>query len=640
MAVVAVAVESPLPHLDRTFDYGVTAEQAESAQVGVRVRVRLAGTQYDGFVLERRDGPVDPGLSGLERVLSPVVVLPRELARLCRAVADHYAGSLSDVLRLAVPRRHSGVPAELPSGPLDPSPAPLDWSSWGDAPVSGFLESLQAGNRPRAAWLATPGRPFAPALATLVAALSRAGLSAIVVLPDRRDVDRVLTSLAGESGVVTLGGELGPAERYRNHIAACSGQARIVIGTRSAVFAPLPAPDLLLIWDDTDENHVEQRAPYYRARDVLAIRSHLQSSAFVVGGYSCSAQAAQWLASGYLRPLQASAQRTRSDRPAVGSTHDVQHTVADSVTRIPRVAVETLNRALESGPVLVQVGRRGYVPLVACENCRALARCATCDSPLQMTPVLGCPTCGPVPLWACPSCGESRTRSVAVGAKRTAEDLGRLIPSTPVVVSTADHPVSQLPAGRRIVVATAGLEPDVPGGYAAAFLPDAGADLQRSGVRAREETVRRWFSLGGLLRPAAPLLLAAPTQEPSYSALLRWAPRWIAERELAEREELCLPPAYRTVTVEAQASEIEELLEQVGPLAPRVLGPIDVSEPGEQVTQTPEGLFPDHRDRHRTRVVLAVRPRQDELIALVREQVRLHAARRDSPMRVVVDALE
>ena len=48
VAVVAVAVESPLPHLDRTFDYGVTAEQAESAQVGVRVRVRLAGTQYDG----------------------------------------------------------------------------------------------------------------------------------------------------------------------------------------------------------------------------------------------------------------------------------------------------------------------------------------------------------------------------------------------------------------------------------------------------------------------------------------------------------------------------------------------------------------------------------------------------------------
>ena len=108
LPVARVAVDNPLPHLDRPFDYLVPAAMQDSAGPGVRVRVRFAGKLVDGFVLERVAHSDHTGkLTPLERVVSPEQVLTPEVAELARAVADRYAGTLADVLRLAVPPRHA-----------------------------------------------------------------------------------------------------------------------------------------------------------------------------------------------------------------------------------------------------------------------------------------------------------------------------------------------------------------------------------------------------------------------------------------------------------------------------------------------------------------------------------------------------
>ena len=110
--VARVAVDIPLAHLDRPFDYLVPERAATAAVPGCRVRVRFAGQLADGFVLDRADRSDHPGrLSYLERVVSPEPVLTPEIAGLARAVADRYAGTLADVLRLAVPPRHGGTEA-------------------------------------------------------------------------------------------------------------------------------------------------------------------------------------------------------------------------------------------------------------------------------------------------------------------------------------------------------------------------------------------------------------------------------------------------------------------------------------------------------------------------------------------------
>src|SRR6478752_7001527 len=157
--VALVAVEVGLPHLDRPFEYSVPASLAETAKAGVRVRVRFAGQDVDGFVLERRAEAEHEGrLAPLRRVVSPEPVLTPALLALGRAVAERYAGTLGDVLRLAIPPRHAtaekNLRGEAPEPPPMPEPGP--WAGYPAGPS--FLRRLASGQAPAASWLALPGQ--------------------------------------------------------------------------------------------------------------------------------------------------------------------------------------------------------------------------------------------------------------------------------------------------------------------------------------------------------------------------------------------------------------------------------------------------------------------------------------------------
>ena len=164
LPVARVAVDVSLAHLDRPFDYLVPDQFAATAVPGCRVRVRFAGKLTDGYLLERAAGSGHPGrLAFLDRVVSPEPVLTAEVAELARAVADHYAGTLADVLRLAVPPRHAAAESQPPGQPAQivghgvgyaaPDPGP-----WAHYPAgAAFLAAIAAGRAPRAAWSALPG---------------------------------------------------------------------------------------------------------------------------------------------------------------------------------------------------------------------------------------------------------------------------------------------------------------------------------------------------------------------------------------------------------------------------------------------------------------------------------------------------
>ena len=132
LPVASVLVMLGLSHLDRLFDYEVGADQEADAVPGARVRVRFAGRLVDGFVVGRMASTDHPGKLGrLDRVVSPEPVLTPEIAALCRAVADRYAGTLTDVVRLAVPPRHARTEAALPTEvPQHPAPPALDETAW------------------------------------------------------------------------------------------------------------------------------------------------------------------------------------------------------------------------------------------------------------------------------------------------------------------------------------------------------------------------------------------------------------------------------------------------------------------------------------------------------------------------------
>jgi primosomal protein N' (replication factor Y) len=626
-SVAKVAVDVPLPHLDRPFDYRVPVQLDETAVVGARVRVRFAGRMVDGFVLDRADTSDHDGRLGwLDKVVSPEPVLSRELAELCRTVADRYAGTFADVVRLAVPPRHARVeqetapgrpdaehpapaahpaPAEHPAPAAHPTPAehPDDpgWSAYPRG--SAFLDALARRQGAHAVWQALPGEDWARRLAEAARAAIDAGHGAVIVVPDRRDLDRLHTAcveVLGEHEVAALAADLGPAERYRRWLAVARGHRRLAIGTRAAAFAPVHDPGLLAIWDDGDDSHAEPRAPYPHARDVLLARAHATGTALLVAGTTRTAEAEVLVRTRWAHAVVAERATVRVRAPRVTSIGEDDHQLLRDPTaraaRVPGVAFEAARQALAAHrPVLVQVPRRGYLPAVACARCREPARCRHCHGPLgipagtQDTPSPPtCRWCGrPDTNYRCPACASPMLRATVVGSGRTSEELGRAFPQVMVRSSGGGAPVlDTVPTGPALVVATPGAEPVADGGYGAALLLDGAALLARPELRAAEETVRRWFAAASLVRPGPDggrVVVVAESSVAAVQALVRWDPAGHAGAELDARTELGLPPAVRMAALDGEPAALRGLLDVLhlprtadGEPEAEVLGPVEL----------------------------------------------------------------
>jgi primosomal protein N' (replication factor Y) (superfamily II helicase) len=674
LPVARVVVDKGLSHLDRYFDYSVPVKLDEAAQPGVRVRVRFGGhvvkgqgrreggSLIDGYIVERRaDSDFSGPLSPLSQVLSPEPVLTPELLRLCRAVADRYAGPLADVLQLAIPPKHNRAEAE-PSPAALPPPAPPEPGGWARYPQGPeFLAALAAGRSPRAVWTALPGGGAVPGpaegwpleLARAVAATLASGRGALVLLPEGRAVaraDAALLELLGSGHHVALTAGLGPEERYRRWLAVSRGSVRAVVGTRAAMFAPVAALGLVAVWDDGDSGYSDQHVPFPHARDVLLLRAAETGAAALIGGFAVSTESAQLLRAGWAAALAGEREQVRRCAPLIRTVGD-QELAADGAAhtaRLPTLAWRTAREALTWGPVLVQVPRRGYVPRLACARCRTRAGCGQCAGPLEARDadgLLHCAWCGrPEERWRCRECGSTRLRAQVVGAGRTAEELGRAFPSVPVRTSGRDGVLAGVPDAPALVVSTPGAEPVAEGGYAAALLLDAWALLNRPDLRAGEEALRRWLGAAALVRPQEQggrvVVVAEPTLRP-VQALVRWDPAGFAATELGERAELGFPPVSRMASLTGSPAAVADLLALVRlPPGADVLGPVELPPDGS--ARGAPGGGPVAGGEPLERVLLRVAPGQGAALATaVKSAYAARMARKQTdPVRIRIDPLD
>ena len=589
LPVARVVVDSPLAHLDRPFDYLVPTTLDADVVPGCRVRVRFSGRLTDAFVVDRVEASDHEGaLAFLSKVVSAEPVLSPAVVGLCRAVADRWAGALSDVLRLAVPPRHARAEAQPSTSSHDPLPPVTDdaWTSWPQG--ASYIGSLAAGEHPRACWAALPAHDPASAVAEAVLAALHAGRGSIVCVPDVRDTarwDETFTSVLGEGRHVVLTGAEKPAERYRSFLAVARGAVRVVLGTRGAAFAPVADLGLVVIFDDGDDLFAEPRAPYPHTREILLTRATREDAAVLVGGHARTAEAQSLVESGWCSDLVAEPVTRRRRWPTLEVTDGAVDGGAPA--RLPHAVFRAI-RATD-GPVLVQVPRRGYRTSLACQRCRAPARCEVCSGPLVQSgsgDAVACRWCANQPApWACPTCGGNALRAPSLGHVRTAEEYAKAFPDHQVVTSGGDAVLDTVEPGQVIVLATPGAEPRTREGYALVVLMDTWLMLSRDDVRVVEESHRRWFNALALARETASAV--AVGDPATLQALVRADPIGLASRELALRAETHLPPIGRLATVDGPSDVVEPLAAREWTPNTEVLGPVPTDDGERLVLRAP-----------------------------------------------------
>lgn len=602
-AVARVLVDSPLPQLDRLFDYAIPAALAGHVGPGMRVRVplRSAGRVADGFVIEIGEpGGFTGALSELEALVSDVPVLTAEVWHLARAVADRSAGSASDVIRLAVPKRQvriekAWVAARDASGTGDAPPtgdgAAVSSHAFTVPPSSarvvgaiGAHSRLAVAAVPRVVELAGDGGgwvgEWATMLADAAAAAIATGGSAILCVPDYRDQHQLIAALervARPGQVVQLDARRSGPDRYRAFLSCLGDEPRIIVGNRSVVYAPARRLALLAMWDDGDPLHAEPLAPYAHARDVALLRQRQQGCALWFAGHTRSTEVQRLVELGFLGEL-------RPERPYAPRVLPTAQQVAQdshaAIARIPTSAWNAARAALESGPVLVQVARPGYAPRLACTDCGSSARCLRCDGPLATRSagaVPSCTWCGALPVrWSCSSCGGERMRTAGQGATRTAEDLGRAFPGVRVIISDGERTLLEVGSDPALVVATRGAEPVAAGGYRAVLLLDGERMLARESLRVGEDCLRWWCNASALAAVGAPVVLVG-VGGALAAALVGWHPHSYASAELADRRRLRFPPAVRVATVTGDPAPVDAALAAIADIeGVDVLGPVEV----------------------------------------------------------------
>ena len=619
--VARVLLDSALPQLDHLFDYAVPSELAEGLRVGQRVRVPFRSRERKSFgyvvgFAERSDFGGE--LSPIADIVGPVPVLSPEVWRLARAVADRAGGSAGDILRLAIPARQvrvekqhlaadtqaeradgggeEAVSEEVPvaAQPIAPVPAGAT-AAEGSEPEAAVAEALNAGARLALGASHGPYRlrtgewvgGWAAQLARVAIEVHRRGRSAVIIAPDYRDLDQLRDALEalGHEGVVRVDSRQSNAERYASFLRALDPEPRIVLGNRSAVYAPAHELGAILLWDDGDPVLAEPLAPYVHARDAALVRAEQSGAGIFFASHARSAEVQRLVDLGYVRAQENPPRRSRIVHADASMAPDA------FAGRVPEFAARTIRDGLRRGPVLVQVATPGYAPVAVCSGCGDLARCATCSGPIGFRTVgrASCRWCGEYATdWRCGTCDGRKLEERGMGSGRTVEQFERQFQGARVILSDGEHPRERVDARPALVVATRGAEPLAAGGYAAVVLLDAERLLSLETLRAGEDCLRWWENAAALTAPDGICLMASGGGPVVQAFVTGRTESWLRS-ELRDRQALRYPPAVRVASVSGGPDEVERALAQLRGLeGVDHLGPTGIPAGGPG--KTPHGL--------------------------------------------------
>ena len=555
--IARVLVDTGVFHLDQEFDFLVPEELSEIATPGVSVRVPFNGRKCDGFIVGRANSSAHVGrMQYVDKVNYETPLLTSSVLNLSRAVARKYASNIMDVLRFAIPVAINSIKEVSPDYS---DQKPINQELIQHYPHT-YFDSLKSGEASHVIWTPLPAtEPFE----FMAEVCKIRGGSVLILVPDAKSVDRCLKIFL-ESGIgkniLTWSSELTKSQRYSNYLQILNGNVEIVIGVRGAIFLPIQALSLIVVWDEGNENFSEIRSPGWHAREVAIERTKQEGCALILGSFSPSLVSTRYVLAGWLKPLHPHREVFRDFSPKFTGISELSS--PEQRGRISTKAWKTIQKGLQSGPVLIQVPLRGYIRSLVCQKCANHARCQ-CGGKLIIASVnktIVCGLCGVFQSdWQCNYCAGKSFRHSGIGDERTLEEIGKAFPGTTIRSSNQGSMILDEITTSCIVLSTPGSEPRAKNGYAAIVFLDSRIFLERATVNAEEQARLNWFTVSALAAKNAEVFLDVVSTDPNFQALLRWDPWHIASRDFLERSDLQLPPQFKAVSVIGPHSDLHNM---------------------------------------------------------------------------------
>ncbi len=515
-----VRVDTGVFHLDQLYDYQIPEKLSEFIQVGVRVQLPFGGRETEGIVVERVGVPERAGeLKSITKVLSAVPVATTQSLLLIETVAAHFACNPWDVIRSAIPPRVASA---------DKNFAHIALHNQNKGKHSVEFQTLA---------------PYIQAHDQVVKlVLNNYGSgSVLVIAPDEKDIDLIVRALDAD-GVMALKltAAMPREERYRNYLQAMHGEKCVVVGTRSAIFAPVNHLNAIIVHKESSFDHYEMRTPGWNSRSVALMRSKDEAVKLILTGFSPSIEASQLIDEREVKYLNSK------------ETVSVKAFTPSEGALLPGRIFSEVKKALLVGPVLFIAPRKGYGNALLCAHCRNVALCE-CGGRLSVAAKLKAPSCVHCGKmfqgWKCSFCNRDKQYLAGRGIERAAEEISRAFPKFPVIISAGDVIKDRIEHKPALVLATSGAQPEVEGGYAAVVILDGMRFFSHTDLRTQERARELFLETSSLVSKDGTVLLVIDDSHPIVSAIARWNVAPLLKRELSERTELHLPPSVFSVVL-------------------------------------------------------------------------------------------
>ncbi len=531
--VVNVWVDSGLSHLDGVYSYRCPNELIEKVSIGSRLKVPFNARSCEALVVEiiETNETIDH-YKVIESVLGNVPVANTAMIEFYRAMSKYWASDPYSLIKFGIPSRVASVERITGAEPLK------------------YSKNVNVSKKTSQNYfmMHTPHKSAYLEIVELALERMKHG-STLLLLPDTKDIDRVLQIFLGKKNdfeVIRLDSSLPRAQRYENYLKSSLNKGVLVIGNRSALFAPMVDLNSVIVGFEKSEQYFEKKHPYWNTRDSAFLRAQIENLNLYFTGYVPSSDMAQQIEKRNVKFITERANVTTTAFPQTQGE------------LLPDRIIPAIRKALNQGAVLFLVPRKGYANALLCAKCRNIALCK-CGGRLLVAGQNADPMCSvcntAVKNWQCSWCAGTTRYISARGIDRFHEEIGRAFPNIPIQLSSAPNILEEVAEKTKIVIATTGSIPGIFKEYSAVVLLEGQRFLAASSSRFEELVYESFFEAAAHVSKKGNVFVVLDAFHPLVAAITKWNPGTLVRKILRENEEAFLPPFSSIAVLTVQKQE-------------------------------------------------------------------------------------